>query len=63
MRPLPQLDMGVMHRRRRSNLAQRRNRLFVWLPLYNFLVLTAVLTYQSPWELLAHRTKISAWVS
>ena len=48
--------------RRRSDLAQKRNRLFGWLPLLNFLVMLAVLAYQSPWESLLHHTDISAWV-
>ena len=59
--PKPGSSHGLICRRR-ADLAHRRNRLFVWLPLYNFLVMLAVLAYQSPWEQLLDRPTISAWV-
>ena len=46
------LAIALLLFRRRDTLRYDSNRLFKWLPLYNFLVMLITLIYQAPWPTL-----------
>lgn len=45
------LALALLFFRARIQLRSERNALFFWLPLYNFIVMAALLLYQAPFEL------------
>lgn len=52
------LAIALLLFRQRDTLRFGGNRLFKWLPLYNFLVMLITLAYQAPWpELFGKHSK------
>jgi len=43
------LAIALLLFRRRDTLRSEGNRLFRWLPIYNFAVMLVTLAYQAPW--------------
>lgn len=60
------LAIALLLFRRRDTLRYEGNKLFKWLPVYNFLVMLVTLIYQAPWPKIidshykAHHSKVSA---